>query len=143
MTQGQTTIPVEFLFRLEADLGSLAHVRELPTGARTVVEIPGGRFEGPRLRGTLEVPGGDWLTARGDGTYKLDVRISLRTDDGALIMMTYQGISVHSEGGSVTRTAPLFETTDPRYAWLNRVQAVGVGERRGSSLITYDVYAVL
>ena len=106
MTQEQATIPVEFLFRFEADLGSIAHVRELPPGARTVVEILGGRFEGPRLRGTLEAPGGDWLTARGDGTYKVDVRISLRTDDGALIVMTYQGISVHSEGAASSGRRP-------------------------------------
>ena len=39
------------------------------------------------------------------------------------------------------RSAPLFETGDARYAWLTRVQAVGVGQRVGTT-ITYDIYAL-
>jgi len=32
------------------------------------------------------------------------------------------------------RTAPLFETGDPRYAWLNRLICVGTGARRKNSV---------
>lgn len=39
------------------------------------------------------------------------------------------------------RTAPLFETGDPRYTWLTRVQAVGVGERIGTT-VKYEIYAL-
>jgi hypothetical protein len=139
----QTTIPVEFLFHLEADLGSREIIDQGPQGSRAIVNVTGGRFEGPRLRGTVEAPAGDWLTVRGDGSYKLDVRATLRTHDGALILMTYFGIGIITEDGSRIRGAPLFETGDPRYTWLNRVQAVSIGGRRGQSLVAYDVYAVL
>jgi hypothetical protein len=143
MTHEQTTIPVEFLFHLEAELGSRDYLKDAPQGTRAIVHVTGGRFEGPRLKGTVQGPAGDWLTVRGDGSYKLDVRATLRTDDDALILMTYNGIGIFTEDGSSIRGAPLFETGDPRYAWLNRVQAVSVGGRRGESLVVYDVYALL
>ena len=138
MTKEQTTIPVEFLFRLEAELGSREVISEGPQGTRVIANVTGGRFEGPRLKGTVEVPAGDWLTLRSDGSYKLDVRATLRTDDGALILLTYFGIGIPTEDGSMIRGAPLFETGDPRYAWLNRVQCVSIGGRRGTSLVVYD-----
>jgi len=47
--------------------------------------LSGESFEGPRLRGTV-LPGGsaDWLLLRVDGVHELDLRATLRTDDGAL-----------------------------------------------------------
>lgn len=83
---------------------------------------------------------------RPDGSGKLDVRAQLRTDDGALILMTYFGIALPQQDGTFSiRTAPLFETGDPRYAWLNHVQAVGIGGTGGAGgleFVTYEVYAV-
>jgi hypothetical protein len=143
MAQERSSIPVEFLFRLEAELGSRDSIEDGPQGGRRIVNVTGGRFEGPRLRGTVQVPAGDWITVRDDGSYKLDVRGTLRTDDGAHILMTYMGIGITTETGSSIRAAPLFETGDPRYAWLNRVQAVSIGGRRGVELVTYEVYALL
>ena len=37
--------------------------------------------------------------------------------------MTYNGTSHLTESGSSIRTAPLFETSDARYAWLNTMRA--------------------
>src|SRR5512137_2080506 len=62
-----------------------------PLGDRRVVVVTGGSFEGPRLRGTVEPGGTDWSLARPDGALQLDVRLCLKTDDGALIGMTYRG----------------------------------------------------
>ena len=100
-----------------------------------VVNASSGTFEGPKLKGTTKGPGGDWVTARADGSLSLDVRLLLETDDGALILMTYKGIS--PDGGKTIRSAPLFETGDERYAWLNNLQAVatgGTGRRRHRDL---------
>ena len=69
------------------------------------------------MKGTVKGPGGDWVTSRPDGSALLDVRLLLETDDGAVILMQYKGIL--TEGGARLRTAPLFETGDERYAWLN------------------------
>ena len=111
-----------------------------PLSANVVVDASSGTFEGPKMKGTVKGPGGDWVTSRPDGSALLDVRLLLETDDGAVILMQYKGIL--TEGGARLRTAPLFETGDERYAWLNTAQAVGLGAV-GDGNVTYDVYQVL
>ena len=111
--------------------------------ARRIATIPGGSFAGERLRGIVLPGGADWQTLRGDGAVLLDSRIVLQTEDGALIAMTYAGIR-HGPAEVMARLAngetvdpahyyfrivPAFATSDPRYEWLNRVVAVGDGQR--------------
>jgi len=72
--------------------------------------------------------GGDWVTARADGTFELDLRVTLETDDGALIHMTFTGM--RDDANLYLRTLPRFETAAPKYAFLNRLLAVGIGEIR-------------
>ncbi len=64
----------------------------VPHGVRSFVPVTGGDFEGPRLRGRILPGGGDWLLVRSDGVLELDLRITLETDDHALISMTFQGL---------------------------------------------------
>src|SRR5438477_11770895 len=64
----------------------------VPHGSRVTAPIAGGYFEGPRLRGKVLTGGGDWTLLRGDGVLELDLRITLETDDGALVHMTSVGI---------------------------------------------------
>lgn len=136
----ETSLPVEHLFTITATVTTSGLVAGGPQGTRVVVDASTGSFEGPKLKGTVKGPGGDWVTARADGSLRLDVRLLLETDDGAVILMTYKGIS--PDGGKTIRTAPLFEAGDERYAWLNNVQAVGVGGT-GRGTVTYDVYQLL
>src|SRR5467141_4764959 len=98
----------------------------VPHGIRSIVPVTGGDFEGPRLRGKVLPGGGDWLLLRPDGVLELDLRITLETDDHALIYMTFQGL----RHGSYFRTLPRFETSTEAYAFLNRIVSVGVGEAR-------------
>ena len=42
-------------------------------------------------------------------------------------------------GSAPIYAAPLYETGDERYAWLNRIQAVAKGALDGQSL-TYEIY---
>jgi hypothetical protein len=114
-----------------------------PHGTRTVVTISGGTFEGPRLRGTV-VGGADSLLLRPDGVLELDLRVTLRTDDGALILMSSFGLrhgppevlAAIARGEAVDpatyyfRTTPRFETAAPSYDYLNRILAVATGDRR-------------
>jgi Protein of unknown function (DUF3237) len=131
----------EYLGKLSAETGTRTVVENGPQGTRTIVQIVGGRFEGPRVKATVQTPAGDWITNRTDGSYRLDVRLTLKTDDGALILVTYNGIGQTTNGGASLRAAPLFETGDSRYSWLTRLQAVAVGERVGTT-VSYDVYAL-
>ena len=132
---------LEYLGTLRADTGTRTVIENAPQGTRTVVEVNGGRFEGARLKATVQIPAGDWITNRADGSYRLDVRLTLKTDDGALILVTYNGIGQTTATGASLRIAPLFETGDPRYVWLTRLQAVGIGERVGTT-VKYDIYAL-
>ena len=83
-------------------------------------------------------------------------RATLQTDDGALINMTYRGvrhgpvevIDRLNRGDAVDpseyyfRTAPFFETSAARYAWLNKIVAVATGHRIPASPI-HEVHEVL
>ena len=131
----------EYLGRLVAETGTRTVVENGPQGTRTLVQVVGGHFEGPRVKASVQTPAGDWITNRPDGSYRLDVRLTLKTDDGAVILVTYNGIGQTTDAGASLRIAPLFETGDSRYVWLTRLQAVGVGERVGTA-VTYDVYAI-
>ena len=131
----------EYLGTLRAETGARTVVENGPQGTRTIVQIVSGRFEGPRVKASVQVPSGDWITNRTDGSYRLDVRLTLKTDDGALILVTYNGIGQTTDVGASLRAAPLFETGDSRYIWLTRLQAVALGERVGTA-ISYDIYAL-
>lgn len=132
---------LEYLGTLRAEIGSRTVVENGPQGTRTIVEVVSGRFDGPRVKASVQPPAGDWITNRADGSYRLDVRLTLKTDDGALILVTYNGIGHTTATGASLRTAPLFETGDARYSWLTHLQAVGVGQRTGTT-VTYSIYAV-
>src|SRR5437762_12927397 len=128
-------------------LGAVAH------GARVIAPIAGGTFEGPRLSGKVLPGGGDWTLLRSDGVLELDLRVTLETDDGALIYMTSFGLrhgppetlAALASGESIDpskyyfRTTPRFETSAPPYAFLNRLIAISSGDRRpGGPIYTID-----
>ncbi len=137
----RTSIDVDYLFTMTAqvDMPPHSNIADGPQGTRLVVPVVGGSFDGPKMKGSVVPPGGDWLTMRADGFGKLDVRALLVTDDGASILMTYNGVGNFATGE--IRTAPLFETGDERYRWLNNVQAVALGTP-GDGSVTYEVYAL-
>jgi hypothetical protein len=99
-----------------------------PHGTRVTFPITGGSFDGDRLRGKVLPGGADWVVKRGDGVLELDLRITLETDDGALIHMTFEGIRDDgAPGAPYFRTLPRFETADAKYSFLNRLLAFGTG----------------
>ena len=148
-------VRTEFLMQLTAELGDSQAIGDTPLGGRRIVYVTSGEFSGPGLKGSVLPGGGDWVLVRKDGVTQLDVRITLRTDDGALIYVTYRGVSTLSpelrkrilDGERIDpseyyfRTTPYFETATEKYAWLNNLVTVGVG-RRTSTGVTYSVYAI-
>lgn len=115
-------------------LGSTAFHR------RVIGGIAQGRWTGERLNADIVAPGGDWAIPSTDGSIMLlDVRQTLRTDDGALVYVTYQGRC--DRGRGTYTVAPTFETDDERYAWLNAVQAVGQGRTDGDDIV-YEMFEV-
>jgi hypothetical protein len=145
------------LFTIQMRLHPPQDLGATPFGRRRIIAVAGGEFTGERLRGAVQpLAGSDWLLERADGSYQQDARVTLETDDGALIGMSYRGVrhasaevAARLARGEVVerteyylRTAPLFETSAERYAWINRIVAIGVGGRIPGG-IRYEVYEVL
>src|SRR5919109_4096771 len=84
-------IKTEHLFDIVVDLQPRLNIGDGPFGRRIFFGAVGGTFEGPELRGDVLAGGGDWALFRSDGSMTLDVRLTLRTHDGALVHMTYGG----------------------------------------------------
>jgi len=116
------------LMLLRLDTAPIEDIGRTPHGALVIFPIVGGSFEGERLRGKVLAGGADWVSTDAEGVLELDARITLETDDGALIHLTFSG--VRDDANHYFRTVPLFETASPKYAFLNRLLAVGVGEIR-------------
>jgi hypothetical protein len=144
------------LFAMRLDVRPILALGETPVADRRIGIVYGGRFEGERLSGEVQDGGSDWQAVRRDGATRLDVRLILKTDDGELIAMTYQGLR-HGppevlerlgRGESVDpasyyfRINPTFETASASYGWLNGVLAIGAGHRFPDGPI-YNVFEVL
>jgi hypothetical protein len=144
------------MFAMRLDVRPLLIVGATPGAYRRVGVVTGGSFEGERLSGAVLDGASDWQTVRNDGSTTLNVRLVLKTEDGALIGMTYQGlrhgpadIIARIEKGEVVdpasyyfRINPLFETEAAKYDWINRVIAVGIGHRFADGPV-YNVFEVL
>ena len=117
-----------------------------PTGTLVLFPVTSGRLEGARLSGSVRELSGDWVTISPDGRFgALDVRITVETDDGAAILVTYGGRTVLANGAGKAPlyVAPLFSTGDDRYSFLNELQAVGRGVlTEDLSQLEYEVYEV-
>jgi len=145
------------LMTMHVKVGALLNIGAVPYGTRRTAPLGGGTFAGPRLRGTI-LPGGsaDWQLLRSDGVLEMDLRFTLRTDDGALISMRSFGlrhgppevIAAIGRGETVDpstyyfRTMPRFETAHPAYVFLNRMIAVASGDRRPEGPV-YTIHEVL
>lgn len=148
-------LQAEMLFDAHITLAPPEAVGATPFGQRSVFSVTGGTFAGPRLRGTVLPGGGDWFLGLPNGAGELDVRVTFKTDDGALLYLAYHGILdvtpdvagrvLGGEDVSLAeyyfRTAPRFETGHEAYAWLNKIICVGVGYF-GAGKVGYRVFAV-
>lgn len=117
------------LFTMAVELLPSLTVGTGPAGDRSVGGIKAAIAKGERVNATLAGPAaGDWLVRTG-AIGVIDARITLRTDDGALIYMTYGGrIGLGNPAAGMTAyVGAVFETGDERYAWLNAIQAAGKG----------------
>jgi hypothetical protein len=144
------------LFVMRLDVRPLLITGATPAGFRRVGIVPGGRFEGQRLSGSVLDGGSDWQSVRTDGTTTLNVRLMLKTSDAVLIGMSYPGIRhgppeviSRVEKGEVVdpseyyfRITPSFETSAPQYDWINRILAVGIGYRRADGPV-YSIFELL
>lgn len=149
----QTPSPpkLEFAFEVRAEVADPLVIGELPNGlTRRIIDITGGTFEGPKLKGKLRPGGADWqLIRRGDGFTDIDARYTLETDSGALIYVTNIGIrhappdvmrrlnagETVDQADIYFRAVPKFETAAPELDWLMRSIFISTGERYPNGVV--------
>jgi hypothetical protein len=120
-----------------------------PHGERRHIPILGGDFSGERLSGNLLPGGADFQLLRADRAAELDVRMSLQTNDGAIIHLKGTGLR-HGPAAVLERLAKgetvdrseyyfrqtmFFEAPSGAYDWLNRIIGIGMGERRNDHVL--------
>ena len=146
----------ELLYEMAADLDEPQQVGATPHGMRMIVPVTGGTVTGPKIKAEVLPFGADWVLIRPDGIAELDVRATLKTDDGELIYVYYSGILAltpeiserRAKGEDVDpseyyfRTRPTFETGSEKYGWLNSIVCVGVGKVEPNK-VRYKVYQIL
>lgn len=140
---------------LAVDFAGMLSIGPVPAGLRRIAPVTGGSFTGPRLAGSVLPGGADWVMNRPDGVMLIDVRLTLKTDDGALVYVGYQGrfkagseamarfgkgALLSADEYSLAISARL-ECGDPRYTWVNDLIIVGTGEQTRSGPI-YDLFAI-
>lgn len=114
-----------------APLARVEFLGTTPRGHRLIGPLVGARLDGPVLAATQRgTSAADWLLRGPDGTTVIDVRIAMRTDDGAHLYITYDGRADWSGGigSGPVYSAFRFDTDDPRYRWLTRRLVVGRGQ---------------
>jgi hypothetical protein len=141
----------ELLFTLTGRVSDPVDIGVTTSGHRRIVPIDGGEFDGPKLQGTVLAGGADWMVVDSDGVAHVDVRLTLQTNDGDRIYMTYRGlrhgppaVMARLQRGELVepseyyfRITASFETGSKKYAWLNRILAIGVGHRLPAGPVYY------
>ena len=129
----------EFIYRVAC--GPVQTVGHGPFGKRQYYSLHDGVVTGARLSGRLLGEGADWMLFSDDGYMHMDVRIQIRTDDGANILAHYFGpaqanaklldavrsITETSFEDQAIRTHWVLESGAPQYEWVNRCVFVGEG----------------
>jgi Protein of unknown function (DUF3237) len=110
-----------------------------PEGYRINFFVKQGTVKGPRIDAEVLPEGGDWMCIRSDGIGMVDISITYKTTDGALIMERAGGVfDLGPNGyakvaeGNFTGSPPFYatptwQTAHPEWSWLNRCQGFGVG----------------
>lgn len=144
------------LVEFDSEISDLQQVGDTPFGNRKIYIVGGGRFWGERINGIALPGGGDWVLVNQQGLARLDVRKTIKTNDGALINMSYQGYYQYDAdimkkleagkgynfGDTLFQVQAQFETGDPAYSWLNTTLAVGEAKENGGN-IYYRIYEMV
>jgi Protein of unknown function (DUF3237) len=114
--------------RFVGEMGQVEMVADTPVGRRYIVGVRNARFVGSRFqawqRGTSAA---DWMLLTSDSTAHIDVRLVVKTDDGAFVYASYRGRADWTDGPERARALCVFtfETGAIAYTWLNSAVIVG------------------
>jgi hypothetical protein len=152
----EPALALEHVFDYQVRLRAPQAIGPAQYGTRLFYEVAEGRLSGPRVRGEVLSGGGDWALVGPDGWTRVDVRGQCRTDDGALLYMSYRGliepaptfVSAVRRGGETSfaeqywRVALEVETASPDYLWLAQSALIGRGRMCAGPGVAYEVFRV-
>ncbi|MCV7055685.1 DUF3237 domain-containing protein [Mycolicibacterium gilvum] len=150
----EATPALEHLLDIRIEFEAV-QIFDTPVGRRLTYVVRRGRCEGPRIAGDILPGGGDWIVYGTDSVARLDVRVTLRTDDGAYVHVSSTGrvqmddaAAARFAAGELIRhdqmaahSSPHFDTDDERYRWLNAVHTVAINQVSLTE-VHYRVFAV-
>lgn len=134
---------LRFAFTIVAEVGPPLPIEEGTTGRLDIIPITGGTISG-RITGRVQPAGADWCRYRSDGSYDVEARYWIATDDDAIIDVVNVGrIAPPDAGGDeFFVTTPQFRTVAPQYHWLT--QRVFIGRAESTDEYTkIEVYEVV
>ncbi|MFT4048064.1 MAG: DUF3237 family protein [Solimonas sp.] len=131
------------LATLDIEVELLRSLAGTPLGDRMIFGVRGGRFSGPRLRGSLHGShgggwGGDCVTRTAGGSL-LDVRLLLETNDGVPLQLRYQGRGSQRDGQPHVEIGGAFDAPQGPYHWLNDILVFGLGTRTAAG-VRYELF---
>lgn len=155
-THSSESMNITPLFQLYAEVAKPQVAAQGPYGDRRFIPVTGGHFAGERLSGKILPGGADCQLIRPDGVAELDVRCTFETDDGVIFLMKGLGMRHGPEavlqriadgeevdpGEYYFREMMIFEAPAGKYDWLNKLLAIGTGERK-SSQVVIKVFEIL
>jgi hypothetical protein len=149
-------VELEFVMTYRCRTADPLSTEGSPLGGRQAWTVNEATMEGPHIRATLATPGGDWMGDSPDGWWRPDVRLQMRTDDGAIVLVHHTGVVEQTERFAAAaeadqetrwedqhmRLSLQFDTGSPRYAWLTQGVFVARGRLLGTGHIEYEVFRV-
>ena len=155
---------LEHLFSFRLDIGELEVLGPLAEGLQAHAYIAGGEVDGPKVKGRICPVGGNWAVIGTDGVSRIDYRLTIKSNDGALIYVNLKGLSdfgpdaynqyFGAEGsrGAGDDLPPIrrhhtggrCRSAHADYQWLNRVYCVGIGQFDADAFeVFYNIYAIV
>lgn len=140
---------LEYMTRIEVEVGDPVEVGKTYAGRRRVVPIQGGTVTGPLLNGRI-LPGGAYFQLiRSAEISELEARYIVATESGDRLYVTNltyrtgsaEDISALARGEQVRaerlyfRCSPRFEASGAELAWLESTVVVGSGSRKPGRVI--------
>ena len=150
---------LEFVCELKVKTDKAITLGETAHGLRRFIDITGGTFEGPKMKGVVLKGGADYQFVNKTNTRtEIEAIYTIRTDDSVLIHIRNVGLSVKTLENAAKlakgepmdasknyfRAAPKFEApNDSRYDWLNNAIFVCKGIPTNQGYVIIQVWKVL
>jgi hypothetical protein len=150
---------LEFVCELKVTTDKAITLGETAHGIRRMIDITGGTFEGPKMKGIVLRGGADYQYANKANTRtEIEAIYTIKTDDSVLIHIRNVGLSIKTPENAAKlakgepmdvsknyfRAAPKFEAPmDSKYAWLNDAIFVCRGISTNKGYVIIQVWKVL